>query len=51
VEGVGEECGVLVSGVVLEPELGGEAGGSGGPGGAIRVVGVGGALVVDSPSG
>jgi hypothetical protein len=49
-----EECGVLVAGDVLEPELGGEAGGSGGPGGATGgavLAGVGGALVVDGPSG
>ena len=35
VEGVGDECGVLVAGEVLEPELGGEARGSCGAGGAI----------------
>jgi len=54
VEGVGEECGVLVAGDVLEPVLGGEAGGSGGAGGATRgavLAGMGAALVVDGPSG
>jgi hypothetical protein len=34
VEGVSDECGVLVAGDVLEVELGGETGGSGGAGGA-----------------
>ncbi len=54
VEGVGEECGVLVAGNVLDPELGGEAGGSGGAGRATRgagLAGVGGVLVVDGSSG
>ncbi len=49
-EGVGDECGVLVAGDVLEPELGGEAGGCGGGGGAV-LAGVGGVLAVDGPSG
>ncbi len=54
VEGVGEECGMLVAGNVFEPDLGGEAGGSGGTGGATRrngLAGVGGVLVVDGSSG
>ena len=54
VEGVGEECGVLVAGDVLELELGREAGGSGGAGGATGgagLAGVGGVFVVDGPSG
>ncbi len=53
-EGVGEECGMLVAGDILESELGGETGGSGGAGGATGgavLAGVGGALVVDGPSG
>ncbi len=54
VEGVGDECGMLVAGDVLKPELGGEAGGCGGAGGATGgavVAGMGGALVVDGPRG
>jgi hypothetical protein len=54
VEGVGEECGVLVAGYVLKPVLGGEAGGSGDAGGATRgavLAGISAALVVDGPSG
>ncbi len=54
VEGVGDECGVLVAGDVLEPELGGEAGGSGGAGGATGgavLAGMGAALVDDGPRG
>ena len=52
VEGVGEECGVLVAEEVLEPELGGEAGGSGGAGGATGGAGLAGVLVlVDGPNG
>jgi hypothetical protein len=54
VEGVGDECGVLVAGDVLEPELGGEAGGCGDGVGAIGgavLAEVGGVLVVDGPSG
>ncbi len=34
VEGVGDECGLLLVGEPLEAELGGEAGGSAGAGGA-----------------
>ena len=34
VEGVGEECGLLVAGELLESGLGGEAGGCAGAGGA-----------------
>ncbi len=54
VEGVGDECGVLVAGEVLKPELGGESGGSGGAGGATGgavLAGLGVALAVDGPSG
>jgi hypothetical protein len=54
VEGVGEECGVLVAGDVLDPELGGEAVGNGGAGGATGgagLAGVGCVLIVDGPSG
>ncbi len=54
VEGVGDECGVLVAGKVLEPELGGEAVGSGGAGGATGgavFAGMGGVLVVYGPRG
>ncbi len=54
VEGVGDECGVLVPGDVFGPELDGDPGGVGGAGGATGgaalavVVGV---VVVDGPSG
>ena len=50
---VGDECGVLVAGDMVEPELGGEAGGSGGAGGATGGAGLAGVvvvLVVDGPS-
>ncbi len=53
-EGVGEECGMLVAGDVLEPELFRETGGSGGAGGATGgagLAGVGGVLVADGSSG
>ena len=50
VEQVGDECGVLVAGDVLEPEVGGEAGGSGGAGGAV-LAGMGSAVVLDGPRG
>ncbi len=46
VEGVGDECGVLIAGKALELELVGDAGGSGGAGGA-----TGGDDVVDGPRG
>jgi hypothetical protein len=44
---------VLVAGEVLEPELGGEAGGSGGAGGATGGAGLAGVgdVLVDGPSG
>ncbi len=54
VEGVGDECSVLVAGEALELELGVESGGSGGVGGAAggaELVGVGAAVVVDGPKG
>ncbi len=54
VEGVGDECGVHVAGDVLEPELGGEAGGGDGAGGTTGgavLAGVGATLVVDGPRG
>jgi len=54
VEGVGDECGVLVAGEVLESELGGEAGAGGGAGGATGgavLAGVGAVLVVEGPRG
>jgi hypothetical protein len=54
VEGVSDECGVLVAGDVLKPELGGEDGGSGGAGGATGgavLAGMGAALVFDGPRG
>ena len=53
-EGVGDECGLLVAGDVLEPEIGGEAGGCAGAGGATGgavVAGMCGAFVVDGPRG
>ncbi len=53
-EGVGDECGVLIAGEALELELVGDAGGSGGAGGATGgavLAGVGAALVVDGPRG
>ncbi len=53
-EGVGDECGVLVAGEALELELGVESIGSGGAGGAAGgavLVGVGAAVVVDGPKG
>jgi len=53
VEGVGDECGVLVAGDLLELELGGETGVSGGAGGSTRGVVLAGmgAVVVEGPKG
>jgi hypothetical protein len=54
VEGVGEECGVLVVVEALEPVSGGDAGAGGGVGGATGgavFVGVGAAPIVDGPKG
>jgi len=54
VEGVSDECGVLVAGDALELGLGGETGGSGGAGGATGgavLAGMGAVVVVDGPKG
>ncbi len=45
VDGVGDECGLLVAGEPLESGLGGEAGGCAGAGGAVGGVALAGALV------
>ncbi len=42
---VGEECGLLVAGELLESGLGGEAGGGAGTGGAVGRAALAGALV------
>ncbi len=45
VDGVGDECGLLVVGELLEPGLGGETGGSAGTGGATGVAVLAGVIV------
>ncbi len=54
VEGLGDECGVLVAGDTLEPVLGGDAGAGGGAGGATGgaiLAELGAVLAVDGPRG